>query len=85
MGLTMERSRAMTIMFEVCYRPSSNGRTADFGSANRGSSPCGLTKLKIKHKWNDEDFLLSTEGPDVFDRYAARDYDEGDGYDFWKD
>ena len=52
-------------------RPSSNGRTTDFGSVNRGSSPCGLT---IKHKWGTEAFLLATEGPDVFDPYDPEDY-----------
>ena len=39
--------------------PSSNGRTVDFGSTNRGSSPCGVTiefKIKIKHKWTDNDW-----------------------------
>lgn len=69
--------REEELIKEINNRLSSNGRTTDFGSVNRGSSPCGLT---IKHKWGTEDFLLATEGPDVFDPYA-----EDDCYDWWKD
>ena len=61
---------------------SDRPRTADFQSANTGSNPVGAT---IKHKHGIEDFLIVTEGRDVFDPYAEEPNWDDYGYEPWKD
>jgi hypothetical protein len=44
-----------------------------------------INGLTIKHKWDIEDFLICTEGPDVFDPYAEEVSWDDFGYEPWKD